>query len=96
MINMSFPIPFVKDRCLYIRGLGIDMLKESGVVCIYAQGINDNEQFLDKYKINAKEVMKRRQKLDLKHFVIELKYVDNKTTEYCGYAKIDHHLSLVP
>ena len=93
---MSFPVPFVKDRCLFIRGLGIDMSRQSGVVCIFAQGINDDDQYLKRQNINVNEKMKKRQLLDLKNFAVELKYIDEQITQYSGYAKVDHHLTLVP
>lgn len=95
-VRLSIPIPFIKDRCTYLRGVGIDRLQRNGTVCIFAEGINTNKDYQARHKVNIDERMKGKELLDLKHFVVELKYVSEKETTYNGYALVDHHIPLLP
>ncbi len=36
---LRFKIPLINDRCIYLRGIGIDRLEHNNTVCIHAEGI---------------------------------------------------------
>jgi hypothetical protein len=50
-IRLSIPIPFIKDRCTFLRGVGFDRLQANGTVCIFAEGINEKKEYLQRHKI---------------------------------------------
>jgi hypothetical protein len=59
-VRLSIPIPFIKDRCALLMGLGFDRIDYNNTVCIYAEAVTLNEQFLSKNKIELGQLMKER------------------------------------
>ena len=45
-LRLSIPIPLIKDRCCLIRGIGIQTGSKPHSAILYAEGINDNKEFL--------------------------------------------------
>lgn len=97
-VRLSIPIPFIKDRCTLLRGVGFDRIQKKGSVCIYAEGVSLNREYLEGVGLlgECEKMMKGRELLDLKHFAVELRCVGEELTEYCGYALVDHHIPLLP
>jgi hypothetical protein len=77
-IRLSIPIPFIKDRSTFIRGIGIDRLEKNGTACVFAEGVNANKEYLQRHKIDIEQKMKGKELLDVKHFASELTYVGPK------------------
>jgi hypothetical protein len=45
-IRLSLPVPLIKDRSAILRGVGINRIKKNGTICVFAEGINNNKEYL--------------------------------------------------
>lgn len=72
-------VPFIKDRCAFVRGVGFDRIASSNTICIFAEGIT-NKDLLAKEHIDFAKAIAGCELLDLKHITLELKY---KGAEVC-------------
>ena len=94
---MRLPLPIVKNRYIYFRGMGIDRRAKNNTVCIYAEGLADNKDFLKTNGVEVDEkVLKKMQPLDVKRVIIEAEYLTENTTRYSGFIMCDHHMKLLP
>lgn len=59
-IRLSIPIPLIKDRSCLLRGIGFQYKERPHKVCIYAEGITDNKDYLQRHNIDPKNYMKNR------------------------------------
>ena len=72
-LRISIPVPFIKDRSTLVRGVAFRKSEKLDTIYVFAEGVNEQKDYLNRFNINPQDYMKNRELFDLKHCVIEFK-----------------------